>query len=552
VFDAALPEGGAMTFAATTARTAYGTPLRNLSISQAGDFAVYAAQIGDSTQLWYRSLRDDAAHPIPGTRGGTAPRISPDGSRVAYDLGGQIMVIPLAGGEPRRLLDGQSPMFFEWISRTTVLVNDLDGNRLSWLDPEAGQPRSLAIVRCGFGVWIAEDKQALCGLNGTSFVLDPETGHHWAVRASRPDGTVGGPLNGSAFRLVEGRYLVYVSPDGDLRAAPYDRKQHLAGRSVTLVNGVRREGAGDAQFDLSADGTLVYAPGADAAVGRLVRLTRGGTPVSLPVDPAAFQRFDLSRDGRWLAAVVQAANGQELRVYDLRNGQRVTWLRAELIRHPLWTPDGSRLIIGVRDSTRWSILSGAPNSGAAPDTVATFVNVPISPDPVDIQAGNLAIAEDWTGFIAMRFDPSVSHTRFDTLTDEAFFPSLSPDGKRLLYESSDEKRILVTSYPVAGRRWQVSSDGVEPLWLSSTEVLYRSGVSWYQVQLNPATGEPVGAPSFWGRDPRFTDTPGWSNRPSHDGGIIYLQGPAQVSTSYLRVIPNWVRQMKAAVDGANR
>jgi len=98
----------------------------------------------------------------------------------------------------------------------------------------------------------------------------------------------------------------------------------------------------------------------------------------------------------------------------------------------------------------------------------------------------------------------------------------------------------------------VSSDGVEPLWLSSTEVLYRSGVSWYQVQLNPATGEPVGAPSFWGRDPRFTDTPGWSNRPSRDGGIIYLQGPAQVSTSYLRVIPNWVRQMKAAVDGANR
>ena len=120
---------------------------------------------------------------------------------------------------------------------------------------------------------------------------------------------------------MQGDYLVYVSPDGDLRAAPYDRKRHLAGRSVTLQSGVRREGAGDAQFDLSAEGTLVYAPGADATVGHLVRLSRRGAPVPFPIDSAAFQRFDLSRDGRWLAAVVQVSDGQELRIYDLRNGR---------------------------------------------------------------------------------------------------------------------------------------------------------------------------------------------------------------------------------------
>ena len=36
-----------------------------------------------------------------------------------------------------------------------------------------------------------------------------------------------------------------------------------------------------------------------------------------------------------------------------------------------------------------------------------------------------------------------------------------------------------------------------------------------------------------------------------DGGIVYLQGPEQTSTSYRRVVPNWVAQMKAAVDAAN-
>jgi hypothetical protein len=116
----------------------------------------------------------------------------------------------------------------------------------------------------------------------------------------------------------------------------------------------------------------------------------------------------------------------------------------------------------------------------------------------------------------------------------------------------EESRIVVTSFPVAGRRWQLASDGVEPLWLSATEVLYREGVSWYLARLNPETGEPVGAPTLWARDPRFSDTSGWSNRLSHDGGIIYVQGPAQSSSGYLRVVPNWVAQMKVAVDAANR
>jgi hypothetical protein len=83
-------------------------------------------------------------------------------------------------------------------------------------------------------------------------------------------------------------------------------------------------------------------------------------------------------------------------------------------------------------------------------------------------------------------------------------------------------------------------------------VLYRAGVSWFVAHVNPETGEPAGAPTFWARDPRFSDTSGWSNRPSHDGGIIYVQGPAQTSTAYLRVVPNWVARMKAAVDAANR
>jgi serine/threonine-protein kinase len=551
VFDAALPDSAPMTFA-TTATTAYGTSFRNISVSPAGDFVVYAAPQGDSTLLWYRSLRDASASPIAGTLGGTAPRVSPDGSRVAFLVSGRVMLVPVAGGEPRQLLDSQDPVALEWITSTILLATHRNGSHLSWLDPEVGQTRAKAIPRCSFGHWIPEDRQLICGPHGIASVVAPESGERWTIRSARPDGSPGSPLTGSAFRVVDGSYLVYLSGDGDLRAASYNRESHLIGRSVILLTGVRRETIGDAQYDLTTSGTLVFAPGANAEVGRMVRLSRRGAPEPFPLEPAAFLRYDLSRDGRWLAAVVQTVDGHELGIHDLRDGQRLSWFRAEWIGHPMWSPDGDRLLVSVQDSRRSSILLGTPSSGVAPDTLFAVDEPVVAPDPIDFHDDRVVLVNDRNGFVTQRFDPSAHPVRFDTVSTDSRFSSISPDGKHLVYNTVPCCRVIVTSYPAAGRRWQLSSDGVEPIWLSSMEVLYRSGVSWYLARLDPATGEPVGAATFWGRDPRFSDTWGWSNRLAHDGGIIYVQGPAQTSTSHLRVVPNWVAQMKLAVDGANR
>ena len=551
VYDAALPEDAAMAFGAGTSSTSFGTPQRNISVSPDGSFAVYTAWQGDSTMLWLRSLRDASSRPINGTRGGIAPRVSPDGSRVAFLLGGRAMVVPVEGGNAELLLDGTDPRTLEWISPTSLLLIDYEGNRLNWLDPEGSQrPRSVRTrASLGFGHWIPEDRQVISSRNGTALVIDPETDETWPVRSTLPDGSPGSVLAGSGFRVVQGEYLVYIS-DGDLRAATYDRARRLAGRPVSLVGGIRRESVGAGQFDLTADGALVYAPGSDATVGRIVRLRSGAAPEPLPLDSAEIQRFDLSPDRRWLAVVVVTAGGQELRIHDLRDGQRINWLRAEHIRHALWSPDGQRLIVGLRDSTQWSILSGIPSTGMPPDTVHAS-GLDDALDPVDYRAEDAVVALNWATFAAVRFDPAAEPIRFDTMAQKVRFATLSPDRNRLMY-TEEGGRLIVASYPAGGRRWQVSADGAEPLWMSPTEIIFRRGVSWYLARLDPATGEPLGAPTFWGRDPRFSDTAGWSNRLSHDGGIIYLQGPAQVSGSYLRVIPNWVAQMKAAVAAAAR
>ena len=554
VYDQALPGEAPLTFAYTAAANAYGTALRNLSIAGTGEFAVYAATQGDSTLLWYRSLHDATARPIAGTVGATAPRVSPDGRRVAYFVGGAVMVAPIAGGEARRLYTGQAGVSINWVSADTLLVLHHDGTALMYLDANAGliEEKSLAI-RCAFGSWMPARRAMLCNWNQVSSWIDPLNGADLGeIRVRGPDGRAGQLLRGTNPVVVEDRYLVYLGADGDLRGARYDPETRLVGRAVSLVQGIRREGVGEGHFALSSDGALVYAPGKDATIGRIVRLRPGGQPEALPLPPGTYQRFDLSPDGRWFAATVMGTTGQELRVYDLRDGQQETWLRADYIRHPLWSPEGDGLVAAVRDSIRWMVLSGSLSAGGFRDTLFRNDSSTAILDVVDFHATDDLVLQQWDRSSVARLDPTDRGAPpIEVIKGDARFGSVSPDGKHLSYQTVEGNRIIVTSYPTAGRRWQVASDGAEPIWLSSTTLLYRSGISWYQVGINPATGEPTGRTTLWARDPRFSDTSGWSNRPSHDGGIIYVQAPAETSVGYLRVIPNWVAQMKAAVDAAN-
>lgn len=550
VYDAALPDSATMSAEGTAAVTSYGTAMRSLSVAPNGEFVVYAALEGDSSTLWYRSLTDAAARPIAGTIGALGPRVSPDGNRVAFIKAGRVMVVPIAGGQPRPVFEGTTVMDLTWVSATQLLAIDQDGYRYNWLDPDQGLLRSKPGARCAHGVWASGTRQLVCSLVPNGSVVDPDAGAGWTLRAPRADGSPGAELPGSDYRLIDTHHLVYLSVEGDLRAAGYDPDRHLAGRSVTVLTGVRSNAVGDAQYDLTANGTLVYAPGADAGIGRMVRLAPRDTARPFDMPAAAYQRFDLSPDGRWLASVVLTNEGNELRVRDLRTGQQLSWFRAEYIRQPLWSRDGTRILVSARDSTRTAILMGSPGSGLPPDTLLASTAPASMPQPLDFQSEHVALAQDVGSSTVFSFDPSVHPLRFEPVARDVRFATLSPNGRHLVVQTAQTGRIIVSQFPKAARQWQVADGGVEPIWLSDTQLLYRQGVSWYSVAIDSVTGAPAGSPVLWARDPRFSDTAGWSNRASHDGGIIYLQEPAQRSAAYLRVVPNWVAQVKAAVDRA--
>ncbi len=553
VYDVGLPDSARMNLVGSLSRIGpYGTLVRNLTVDPDGEFVVYAATRGDSTSLWYRSLHTAEVRELAGTEGATGPRISPDGREVGYFEGDRMMALPLDGTASRLLMMASSAALIDWTSNSQFVTIDKDGYRFNRFDPSTGATRSSTIDRCVFGVWLPGSQEVLCSFNGIAQTVEPESNTVTTIRIANPDGSPGVPANGSAFRVIDGRYLLWLATDGNLVGATYDPKRHLAGAPTRLVSGIRREALGEGQYDISASGTLVFAPGLDATIGRLVRFHPGQPVQPIPIENADYQRYDLSRDGRWLAAVTPGADGLELRIHDLQNGQRSTWLHAEAIRHAMWNPEGDRLLIAAQNDSTWAMLRGSPGSGQPVDTLATWGPGQGYFDPVGYPFDSLAIALDWGSGVVTAFDPRADAPVFDTVLTGARFPSIAPSGHLITYQTVDESRIVVTTFPGTGRRWQVATLGVEPIWLSDTELLYRFGASWYLVRVNPATGEPQGAATLWGRDPRFSDTSGWSNRPDHAGGVIYVESPQQPDPSYLRVIPDWVSTMKRLVDGANR
>ncbi len=542
-------------------------PFRTYAVARDGSFIVYLARVGEVTQLWYRSLRGIDARPISGTEGaGGTPRLSPDGTRVVFQVAGEMKLATLAGGAVTTIGRAQDPHGGEWLADGRLFFADNDGRLLRWIDPGAGSVRELGITYCVNPQLIGSDR-VLCGGGADNFAF--------VVSLDRPDwrvplrpskdsrGSGSAVLVGSHFRVVDGRYLVYMSVDGTLMGTSITDLDSLAfGRSVPLVPMVRRSGySGVGQFDIADDGTLTYVPGINADIGRLVRVARDGRLVQLPVEAAAYLRFTPSPDGRRLAAVAQGLQQQELKAFDLEGGTKETLDTAFYIGAPSWSPDGSALAYRRSDD---------------PDEESLLLRRLDSPDrPLSLLSNRPPLALQVSSWLAPDFllvgrlssqggavivDPTRTPATVDSVGIRTFFVSISPDRRWIAYQIPGVTGVHLQPWPARDRRYLVDADGTEPRWASSTELVYLSqyraagviAASVYRTRIDPTARSPVGSRELIVRDPRFADTPGWSTATTPSGELIYLQSPSENLGFYLRVIPGWVGQMKRAVDAANR
>ena len=122
------------------------------SLSVRAGKAVFIEAAAETSDLYLLDLEAGGAperltsgrEPVP-YWADTAPRLSPDGSTVAYADDDHVWLVATAGGPPRKLVEGGGPL---WIddARLIVTVERDDTTRLAVVDVADAWPRRLAVA----------------------------------------------------------------------------------------------------------------------------------------------------------------------------------------------------------------------------------------------------------------------------------------------------------------------------------------------------------------------------------------------------------------------
>jgi serine/threonine-protein kinase len=522
-----------------------------IAVDPAGAFVVYQVLFGSTGELWYRSLRDATTRRVDGTEGAWNPAISPDGTRLAFLREGDpeptVEIVPLEGGDRTTLARVGLDARLQWLADGRILVVDGDGNRARWLEPGGVPAASRRIPYCILAAPLPDPNSLLCGGGGD------QAAYRIAVRDSTSvptpvltDAQPPTPVFGSNFRVIDERYLVWLSKGADLLAAPIDLESGRVGRSVRMATGLGRQAySGAGTYDISATGTLVYANAANQAVGSLV--SADGTALdTLPVGREAFLRFNMSPDRQRLAAVVEVPEGEELRVYDLRTGEYIAWQRHSEIRQPVWSPNGDRITFQAVDS----VFVGSPDAAGAPEFLFW------SPDGFegfDWLPGDRVFGILWEPDLVAVAHLDRRPVTLDTLFGDASIIHPSPDGRWITYASSDFTTLWLEPLPRTGKRYQLRTGGTDDgQWLSPSELVLWTGSGFARATIDPVADPPLTNRRPWIETHRMIGTAGQSYSLTPDGRLLYVQGAEPTPVTYLRVVPDWVARMKRAVDEANR
>ena len=225
-------------------------------------------------------------------------------------------------------------------------------------------------------------------------------------------------------------------------------------------------------FAVSATGVLVHrAGGGRTAATDLGRSRRNRAGHRGPPDRDGLSSPELAPDGQRVAVQRTVQGNPDVWLMDTgRNVQSRFTFDASSEGHPLWSPDGSRVVFRSLRNGPWDLFEKAA-SGAGdeqPLLVTGELKSPLAWSP-DGQVLLYAVQHPKTGMdlwaLPLAGDRKpfpVVQTPFDELSGQ-----FSPDGRWVSYQSNESGQCRFTSdrFRGSGGPWQVSTEGgSQPRW----------------------------------------------------------------------------------------
>ena len=521
----------------------------SVALSPDGSLLAYAAERNGKSHLYLRTLDRFDAKPISGTEGAYNPFFSPDGRSLGFFSENKLKKVSLQGGEPVTLCEARIPQGASWGPDDSIIFADSEGVNLSRVSASGGRKEVLSKSddRSFYPEILPGGKAVLFSTKG---FYNPDYGQIAVLSLATGERRV--VLEGGTNPRYAASGNIVFARAGAILAAPFDLSRlEVRGPAITLIEGIRIEEWGAAQFALSPEGTLVYASGGPAWIGKLTWVDHQGISKPLAAPAQAYGPLSLSPDGQRLAVSIAGVTS-DVWVYEFTRGTFTRLTMEGSNDQPLWTPDGRRIVYSRSSPSGgfqlvWELADG---SGAA--EVLTTSKYPTWAGSWSPDAKLLAFNENTdTGVDLWILPLSGDRQPYPWLKTKfnEMMPAFSRDGKWIAYisDESGQFEIYVQSFPGPGGKRQISTAGGEEVrWSPDGRTLfYRDGLKWMSVAVQTQPEFRAEAPQVMFEGP-FLNVPGVSYDVAPDGQhfIMIEENQKQAPTTQLNVVLNWLEELK--------
>jgi serine/threonine-protein kinase len=469
-----------------------------VAISSDGSRIAFPWRDTDGTQiLATRRLNESKVNRLAGTDGAANAFFSPDGRWIGFVSRGNLKKVLVEGGAPITLGKIANSRGATWTPDNFIITALTNRAPLSRIPADGGQPESLT-------------------------QLDPEElSHRWpqilpggrAVLFTGRSPTLNTYENGAidAFTFATktrktlwrggyfGRYvpsrgnrghLLYLH-EGVLFAVPFDPERlELEGTPSAIVEGIAGDSpSGGGQFDVSANGTLVYQEGIGSRWWSMVSLDGAGKTELILPKPGMYYSPRFSPDGRRLAFAIEAGNGSDVFVYDFasQSTTRLSFNQQGNIE-PVWAPDGKYIVYrSVRSPALWWVRAdgvGEPlrlltSSGGGIQATS------FSPDGTRLAYHENNDSAGESNVFTLPLDltdadhpkPGTPQRLLSAPNGESF-ATFSPDGRWIAYSSNEsgQVEIYVRQASESAGKWQISAGGGNlAMWSTKAKEIFYVG-----------------------------------------------------------------------------
>ena len=276
---------------------------------------------------------------------------SPDGESIGFLTNDQVKTVSLEGDQPRTLCDAQTPVIGTWTNDGAIYFTANQLNQL-WRAGVSDGECTQVFTGGGregrlYGSVLPDGKWAL-----VSSGVVGESNDNAEVQLVSLETLEPGPVIAAGY---DGRYVgtghVVFGQAGSLYAVGFDLGTlETTGEPELVARNVRMDSIfGTVQAAVSSNGTVVFVPGGDAAIGTLAWVHRDGSTEFLPnVEEKVYGRLDLSPDDGRIAVKVHDVNGY-IWIYDVESGRGTRLPRVQQNDdQPVWSRDGNQLAFTSR------------------------------------------------------------------------------------------------------------------------------------------------------------------------------------------------------------